>query len=264
MKLTILGSCSGTEPMPGRRHTSFVVEHNSGVYWFDAGEGCSHTAHVMGIDIMAISALFISHTHLDHVGGLVNLLGTMRKLESRNNDPGRSLQGKTVPVFIPNLSVWEGALAVLSGPADTPNLPCRMPAQTYTDGVIFEQKGLKVFALHNRHLGQPESGAPWLSKPRREQYRALYRLLDDIDIPLPELALRFVLSNADVHTVLSGARSATEVELNVAAAEQGPLPDELLSRIADVAAMVPFRPHDEPFALPFGCGYPGSPAAGPI
>ncbi len=115
-----------------------------------------------------------------------------------------------------------------------------------------------------RRWEKVDSGARWLSKPRREQFQALYRLLDDIDMSLPELALRFVLSNPDVHTVLSGVRSATEVELNVAAAEKGPLPGDLMSRIAEIAAMVPFRPHDEPFSLPFGRSYAGSPPAGPI
>ncbi len=115
-----------------------------------------------------------------------------------------------------------------------------------------------------RRWDEVDSGARWLSKPRREQFRALYRLLDETDLPLPELALRFVLSNPDVHTVLSGVRSAGEVEQNVAAAGRGPLSDGLLSRIAEIAAMVPFRPHDEPFALPFGRPYPGSPPAGPI
>ncbi|TVS15466.1 MAG: aldo/keto reductase [Gammaproteobacteria bacterium] len=115
-----------------------------------------------------------------------------------------------------------------------------------------------------RRWDEVDAGARWLSKPRREQFRALYRLLDEIELPLPELALRFVLSNPDVHTVLSGVRSATEVEQNVAAAGRGPLSDGLLSRIAEIAAMVPFRPHDEPFALPFGRPYAGSPPAGPI
>lgn len=115
-----------------------------------------------------------------------------------------------------------------------------------------------------RRWEEVDSGARWLSKPRREQFQALYRLLDDINISLPELALRFVLSNPDVHTVLSGVRSATEVELNVSAAEKGSLPEDLMSRIAEIAAMVPFRPHDEPFSLPFGRRYAGSPPAGPI
>jgi len=123
---------------------------------------------------------------------------------------------------------------------------------------------LQQGALAKRWEDEIASGAPWLSKPRREQFRALYRLLDEIDVPLPELGLRFALSNADVHTVLSGVRSAGEVEQNVLAASKGPLPADLLERIREIAAMVPFRPHDEPFALPFGRAYAGSPAAGPI
>ena len=115
-----------------------------------------------------------------------------------------------------------------------------------------------------RRWEEVDGGAPWLSKPRREQFQALYRFLDEIEMPLPELALRFVLSNPDVHTVLSGVRSAREVEQNVAAAAKGPLPDDILARIDEIAGMVPFRPHDEPFSLPFGRAYPGSPPAGPI
>ena len=39
MNIRILGSCSGTEPMPERRHTSFTLERADALYWFDAGEG---------------------------------------------------------------------------------------------------------------------------------------------------------------------------------------------------------------------------------
>jgi aryl-alcohol dehydrogenase-like predicted oxidoreductase len=64
--------------------------------------------------------------------------------------------------------------------------------------------------------------------------------------------LRFVLSNPDISTVLMGARSVEEVEANVRAAEKGPLPADLLARIQEIAAMVPFRPFEEPFSPPFG------------
>ncbi len=163
MKLTFLGTCSGTEPMPDRFHTSYVIEHNGGVYWFDAGEGCSYNAHLLGIDILAIQSLCFSHCHLDHVGGLVNLLGTIRKLEGRNADPTRSIAGRTIPVRIPNLHVWQGALSVLQGPSDSCHLPFESDVQTYTDGLILDQDGLKVTALHNRHLGEPTPGSPWQS-----------------------------------------------------------------------------------------------------
>ena len=159
--VTVLGSCAGTEPMPGRHHTSLTIEYRGKLYWFDAGEVCSYTAHLLGIDILAIRALFISHPHLDHVGGLVNLLGTMRKLEGRNTEPARSLSGRTIPVYIPNLRVWEGALSVLAGPKESLYPGFETDAQTYTDGVIFDDSVLKVTALHNRHLGEPSRGKLW-------------------------------------------------------------------------------------------------------
>jgi len=46
-----------------------------------------------------------------------------------------------------------------------------------------------------------------------------------------------------------GARSVEEVELNVAAAERGALPDEILLRLDEIAAEVPFRPFGEPFNM---------------
>ena len=74
MKLTFLGTCAGTEPMPGRRHTSFVVEDKGRVYWFDTGESCSYTAHLANIDLLSTRAIFISHTHMDHNKTLIQSL----------------------------------------------------------------------------------------------------------------------------------------------------------------------------------------------
>ena len=116
---------------------------------------------------------------------------------------------------------------------------------------------LQQGSLARRYDDEVNHGARWLSPPRRAQYQALYALLDEIDMPLAEVALRFTLSNRDVATVLMGARSSEEVELNVAAAERGPLPDELLARLDEIAGMVPFRPYKEPFGLPFGRSYQG-------
>ena len=116
---------------------------------------------------------------------------------------------------------------------------------------------LQQGALAKRYDDQVRSGARWLSTPRREQFLALYELLDETGMPLPEMALRFAVSNTDVSTVLTGARSAEEVEQNVAAVEKGPLPKELLHRLDGIAAMVPFRPFEEPFGLPFTRKYKG-------
>ncbi len=99
---------------------------------------------------------------------------------------------------------------------------------------------------------------PWLSSIRSEQFRLLYKVLDDIDMSLPELAIRFVLSNPAVHTVLMGARSVEEVEQNVAATNRGALPTEIQKRLDTIAAMVPFRPYEEPFAIGWHMADPSS------
>ncbi len=160
MKLTFLGTCSGAEPMPGRKHTSFVIEYGGGIYWFDAGEGCSYTAHLAGIDLLAIQAIFISHPHMDHVGGLANLLWTMQKLNGRRDGP---LSDRVIPVFIPNLNVWAGVLQVLGGPSGNFRPTFTLDAATYQDGRIYDENGFKITALHNRHLGDPADTEPWQS-----------------------------------------------------------------------------------------------------
>ena len=116
---------------------------------------------------------------------------------------------------------------------------------------------LQQGALARRYDEQVQSGAPWLSAPRRAQYRALYAFLDELGVSLPELGLRFVISNPDVSCTLMGARSRQEVEQNVAALEKGPLPSDVLKRLDEIAAMVPFRPFEEPFSLPFTRPYRG-------
>lgn len=98
----------------------------------------------------------------------------------------------------------------------------------------------------------------WLSKPRREQFRKLYAFLDECGIPLPELGLRFVISHPDVHCVLMGARSADEVKQNRSAIAKGALPGDVLARLDEIAAMVPFRPFGEPPGLGWLLPNPGN------
>jgi aryl-alcohol dehydrogenase-like predicted oxidoreductase len=132
-----------------------------------------------------------------------------------------------------------------------------LPAAIEQDMGIVVGSPLQQGALARRYDEQVKNGAPWLSSPRRQQFLALYEFLDEIDTPLPELGLRLVLSNPAVSCVLTGARSPEEVEQNVAAAEKGPLAAEILRRLDEIAAMVPFRPFEEPSSLPFAWNYRG-------
>jgi aryl-alcohol dehydrogenase-like predicted oxidoreductase len=116
---------------------------------------------------------------------------------------------------------------------------------------------LQQGALARRYDEQVQHGAPWLSPPRRAQLKELYSLLDEVEMSLAELALRFVISNPDISCTLMGARSPQEVDMNVAAVERGPLGSDILDRLEQIAAMVPFRPYEEPSVLPFTRPYRG-------
>jgi hypothetical protein len=48
-----------------------------------------------------------------------------------------------------------------------------------------------------------------------------------------------------------------EVEENVAAVERGPLAADIIARINKIAAMVPFRPFEEPFGVGWCFANPG-------
>ncbi len=48
---------------------------------------------------------------------------------------------------------------------------------------------------------------------------------------MPELALRFILSNPDVSTIIAGMRRPAHVRSNLAASDAGPLPADLLAQL---------------------------------
>jgi aryl-alcohol dehydrogenase-like predicted oxidoreductase len=51
------------------------------------------------------------------------------------------------------------------------------------------------------------------------------------EITLPELALRFILSNPTVSTIIPGMRKLSHVEANIAASDAGPLPADLCEQL---------------------------------
>jgi ribonuclease BN (tRNA processing enzyme) len=149
--------------MAGRHHTSFVVEAQGRLYWFDAGEGCAYTAHVLGLDLLKTTAIFISHMHMDHVGGFPHLLWTMEKLHGRTHDPRKQMTGKTIDVYLPDWRRWDAILGMVDVSPDTQGLPFHIDAERYGDGVIHDDGILTVTARHNHHLGEPAGDDGWTS-----------------------------------------------------------------------------------------------------
>lgn len=157
MKFFFFGTCAGTEPIDGWFHTSFAAERNGFLYWFDAGENCSRTAYLMGIDLLKTRKICISHTHMDHIGGLGNLLWNIRKVGLHKDFPSDGIE-----VFIPETEVFKSIRTLLSYTEGGYTVPFTLSSKEITDGFLFSENGLTVSAMHNNHLPR-EEGAPYKS-----------------------------------------------------------------------------------------------------
>ncbi len=97
----------------------------------------------------------------------------------------------------------------------------------------------------------------WLHPLRRQQFKDLYALCDELGMTIADMAVRFVVSNPNIDTLLMGARNVQEVEQNVASIETGPLPDDVLARLDEIAAVLPYRPYEEPSGMGYRLSSPG-------
>lgn len=162
VQVHILGSCSGTEPYEGRHHTSVALETGKGLYWLDAGECCAYTAYLMGIDLLKTRGIFISHCHMDHIGGLGNLLWNIRKLTVVQK---RRTLAEQIEVFVPYEESYRAVMDLLAHTEDDFVCSYRHEGHSVQDGLLYqgrEDEDIRIEAIHNHHL-KHEEGTPWRS-----------------------------------------------------------------------------------------------------
>lgn len=144
---------------------------------------------------------------------------------------------------------WNGIRAVRSGVVDAVQVIYNIFEQAPEDALFpaCREKGVAVIARvpfdEGSLIGDLTVESTWPEGDWRNTYfvpenleatvarvAALKRLLP-AGMTLSEMALRFILSNPDVSTVIPGMRSTDHVEANVAASEAGPLSLELIAKL---------------------------------
>ncbi|MCL1817324.1 MAG: ribonuclease Z [Spirochaetaceae bacterium] len=69
----VLGT-GGMMPLPGRFLTSVLLRREGELFLFDCGEGTQVSLRSLNLKWKKITAIFISHTHADHITGLPGIL----------------------------------------------------------------------------------------------------------------------------------------------------------------------------------------------
>jgi aryl-alcohol dehydrogenase-like predicted oxidoreductase len=144
---------------------------------------------------------------------------------------------------------WNGVAAVRSGLVDSVQVIYNIFDQAPEDELFpaCRENGVAVIARVPLDEGSLTGTLTLESTWPAEDWRSTYFVLENLKasvahadalkslvpagMTMAEMALRFILSNPDVSTVIPGMRRSRHVEANTAASDAGPLPPDLLAEL---------------------------------
>ena len=148
MKITFLGTSHG-KPEPKRATSSTAIQVGGSTYLIDAGAPVVNKMIDGGIDIESVRAVFITHTHRDHVSGLVDL--------TRVVNIDKIFQNAGVDYYFPEVNAIE-ALQEYSAAVMQPIRPEVNRFHLFDEGLVYEDENIKLYAIptaHLKSLGRP-------------------------------------------------------------------------------------------------------------
>ena len=156
---------------------------------------------------------------------------------------------RTIGISLNRGEPWNGLAAIRTGFIDTVQVVYNIFDQAPEDELfpLCREQGVAVIARvpfdEGSLAGQlsrdrvfPEGDfrrryfSPENTAATMDRIEKLEKILP-VGMNLPEMALRFVMSNPDVTTVIPGMRRVASVRANVAAEEAGPLDQEMIKRL---------------------------------
>ena len=140
-KLITLGTSHG-DPGPRRFNSALMLRTSAGDYLFEAGAPVNALMIRKKIPFAGLKAVFVSHTHEDHIGGLPGLIKSLIKY------PGA---GQHTDLFLPEKLCIDGVLAFMAAT----HRPWKEELLSFAEirsGQVFDDGNLKVTAFPTDHV----------------------------------------------------------------------------------------------------------------
>ena len=188
MKIYTIGTSSGTHPIAGSHHVSTAIEINDSVYFIDAGECCGYSAHLYGVDLLKTRAIFISHPHMDHVGGLGNLLWYVRKMNYY--EKRYDFLHDEIKIFAPTQDIFDATMLLLKNTEGNFNTDWDHTFSLVNEKMLYADENITVTAVANHHIPPKDGVAQSYSFIVKAEGKTLVFSgdirLEDFDAVLPE------------------------------------------------------------------------------
>ena len=140
-KLVTLGTSHG-DPCLDRDNSSLLLRTKGGDYLFEAGAPVNALLIRRKIPFAGLRAVFVSHSHEDHIGGLPGLVKSLVK---------RPVPGQYTKFFLPEAACID-AVTTFMNATHRPAPPERIGYAAVHPGVIYEDDLLRVTAFATGHF----------------------------------------------------------------------------------------------------------------
>ena len=172
-ELNILG-CGSAKPTTRHQPTSQILNVRGKFFMIDCGEGVQTQMQKMGLSMMNIGHIFISHNHGDHVFGLPGLVGTMdllgRTAELHVHGP---LQVGDFIDFLLKTFYTDIGYKLIFHPVDV-----------HQHTLVYEDRSITVYSIPLQHR-LPTCGYLFKEKPGLPHIRR--EMIDAFNIPVSQI-----------------------------------------------------------------------------
>lgn len=172
-ELNILG-CGSAKPTTRHQPTSQILNVRGKFFMIDCGEGVQTQMQKMGLSMMNIGHIFISHNHGDHVFGLPGLIGTMDLLgrTSELHVHGPLQVGDFIDYLLKTFYTDIGYNVIFH------------PVDVHQHELVYEDRSITVHSIPLQHR-LPTSGYLFREKPGLPHIRR--EMIDAFNIPISQI-----------------------------------------------------------------------------